>query len=73
MSVDDFLRRGYRLCITPDNSGGYGVEVVDLPGCVTYADTWEDIPFIVREAMTSWMGSALKHGDLIPEPSAVTF
>jgi len=70
-ALEDYLKLPYPLVITPDDEGGYGVEVPDLPGCVTYADKWEDIPDRVREAMTSWIGSALKHSDPIPEPSIV--
>lgn len=68
-AIEGYLKLPYPLIITPDEEGGYGVEVIDLPGCVTYAEKWEDIPDIVREAMTSWIGSALKHNDPIPEPS----
>jgi predicted RNase H-like HicB family nuclease len=70
--IEYYLDLPYPLTITPDEDGGYGVEVVDLPGCVTYAEKWEDIPFMVREAITSWIGSALKHNDPVPEPVLVT-
>lgn len=71
-TIEDYLALPYRLVITPDEEGGYGVEVVDLPGCITYAQQWEDIPEMVREAMSAWLGSALKHNDPIPEPSTAT-
>jgi antitoxin HicB len=70
-SIEDYINLPYPLIITPDEEGGYGVEIPDLPGCFTYAEKWDDIPSQVREAMTSWIGSALKHGDPIPEPSAI--
>lgn len=70
-TIVDYLGLPYRLIVTPDEEGGYGVEVAELPGCVTYAEHWEDIPARVQEAMTSWIGSALKHGDPVPEPLAV--
>jgi len=66
-----YLDLPYRVLLTPDDEGGYGIEVVELPGCVTYAEHWEDIPQLVREAMTSWIGSALKHNDPIPEPETL--
>jgi antitoxin HicB len=69
--LEDYLNLPYPLMITPDEDGGYGVEIPDLPGCFTHAEKWEDIPSQAREAMASWIGSALKHGDPIPEPSAV--
>lgn len=48
--LDDYLQLPYRLVITPDDEG-FGVEVPDLPGCFTYAEKWEDIQPMVREAM----------------------
>jgi antitoxin HicB len=71
MEIEGYLKQYDCLLVIPDEEGGYGIEVVDLPGCVTYAESWGEIPNMVREAMTSWIGSALKHGDPIPEPSAV--
>lgn len=70
--IGDYLDLSYQLLITPDDEGGYSVEIAELPGCVTYAQRWEDIPAMVREAMTSWIGSALKHTDPIPEPMSIT-
>lgn len=70
-TIEDYLALPYPVIITPDEDGGFGVEVVDLPGCFTYADRWEDIPLMVREAITSWIGSALQHGDPVPEPKTV--
>jgi antitoxin HicB len=70
-AIEEYLNLPYQLIITPDDEGGYGVEVAELPGCVTYVQRWEDIPAMVREAMTSWIGSALKHNDPVPEPASV--
>ena len=70
-TIEDYLDLPYSLKVTRDEEGGYDVEVVELPGCVTYAQRWEDIPAIVHEAMTSWIGSALQHNDPIPEPSPI--
>ncbi len=69
--LGDYLALPYQLVIIPGEEGGFGVGVIDLLGCVTYAENWEDIPDMVREAMTSWIGSALKHDDPIPEPALV--
>ena len=68
--IGAYLNLPYHLIVTPDE-GGYGVAVAELPGCVTYVETWEHIPASVREAMTSWIGSALKHGDSVPQPAAL--
>jgi antitoxin HicB len=68
--IEDYLDLPYHLVVTPGEDG-YGVAVAELPGCVTFVETWEQIPGSVREAMTSWVGSALKHGDPVPQPAAL--
>ena len=69
LRLEYYLDLPYRLVITPDDEG-YGVAVPDLPGCFTHAQTWEDIPVMVREAMALWLGVMLEDGKPIPEPSA---
>jgi predicted RNase H-like HicB family nuclease len=32
-TTEDYLDLAYRLIITPDDEGGYGVEVAELPCC----------------------------------------
>ena len=36
--------------IHPDPNGGYWAEVPDIPGCVTEADTLEELEKMVRDA-----------------------
>ena len=67
-TIDYYLDLPYRLIITPDDEG-YGVEVPDLPGCVTHAEKWDDIQPMVREAKSLWMGVMLADGKPIPEPA----
>lgn len=68
-TIDHYLNLPYRLVITPDDEG-YGVEILDLPGCLTHAEKWEDIQPMVREAMSLWIGIMLEDGKRIPEPAA---
>lgn len=68
MAEDDIIL-AYSLMITPDETGGYGVAVPDLLGCFTFASIWDEIRPYAREAMESWIESALKHGDPVPEPA----
>ncbi len=70
-TIEEYLDLPYGLLITPDEEGGYGIEVAELPGCVTYALLWEDIPSMAREAIASWIGSALKHNEPVPVPEKV--
>ncbi|MDZ4765093.1 MAG: type II toxin-antitoxin system HicB family antitoxin [Chloroflexota bacterium] len=68
-TIDDYLWLPYQLNITLDaDGGGYGVAVVELSGCMTFAPPWDAIRPDVRAAMESWIGIALKHSDSIPEP-----
>jgi antitoxin HicB len=69
--IEDYLDLPYHFVIAKDEDGGFDVAVAELAGCVTYSQAWEDIPLVIREAMTSWIGSALKHGDAVPEPSPI--
>ncbi len=70
-TIEEYIDLPYQLIITPDEEGGFGVEIAELPGCVTYADHWEDIPAMAKEAIASWVGSALKHGEAVPEPLSI--
>lgn len=67
-TIDDYLNLPYQMLITPDDEG-YGVEIPDLPGCFTHAETWEDIQPMMREAMALWIGIMLEDGKSIPEPT----
>ena len=67
-TLDYYLNLPYRMVITPDEEG-YGVEFPDLPGCFTYAEQWEDIQEMAREALTLWLTVMLEDGKTIPEPT----
>ena len=69
--IEDYLDLPYHFIITRDEDGGFDIVIAELAGCVTYSQAWEDIPLVIGEAMTSWIGSALKHGDPVPEPFPV--
>lgn len=49
---------------------GYFASVLELPGCMSAAETWEELEPAVRESIEVWPESALEHGDPIPEPRA---
>jgi antitoxin HicB len=66
-TLEDYLALPYPWLITHTEEG-YVIYVLDLPGCMTDADHWEDIPGQVREAMTAWIEASLHRGQPIPEP-----
>jgi predicted RNase H-like HicB family nuclease len=66
-TLEYYLSLPYQLIVTPDE--GFGVRVVDLPGCITHALRWEDIPAQIYDAKYSWLATSLQYGDPIPEPA----
>jgi predicted RNase H-like HicB family nuclease len=47
---------------------GYFAKVLELPGCITRADTFEELGPMIKDAMATWIECSLEHGDQIPEP-----
>lgn len=43
-------------------------QVKELPGCMTEADTWEEVHDMIRDAMAGWIDVRLQKGLPIPEP-----
>ena len=46
--------------------------IVELPGCMTEAPTFEELGPMIEDAMRSWIEVGLEHGDTIPEPREAT-
>lgn len=59
--------RPYPVIIAPIERG-YRAVFPDLPGCSTWATTWEGLPHMMEDAKQTWIASALRHADVIPEP-----
>lgn len=47
---------------------GYFAKVAELPGCMTWADTFEEIGAMIEDAKFAWIEDALEDGDPVPEP-----
>ncbi len=50
---------------TPNNYCAYSP---DVPGCVSAADTWEEIQEMMKEALTFHIEGMLEDGDPLPYP-----
>ena len=59
----------YQIVLTPEEEGGYSVEVPDLPGCFTYGDTVEDAAAMAADAAKTYVASLLAHGEAVPPPT----
>lgn len=55
-----------------DGSGGYTVEVPDLPGCVTEGKNLEEAFEMVTDAASGWVLDELEEGKTVPAASKYT-
>ena len=61
----------YRIEVTQDHSEdnpGWVAMIKELPGCITQADTFEELEEMIKDSMRSWIEVALEDGLAIPEP-----
>ena len=69
-TLDYYLSLPYTIEIIPDmEEGGYVARVKELRGCMTQAETWEELNQMIEEAKTGWLEVALEFGHPIPEAS----
>ncbi|MEL7067856.1 MAG: type II toxin-antitoxin system HicB family antitoxin [Cyanobacteria bacterium J06581_3] len=64
-----YLSLNYPITFYPDEGGGFAVEIVDLPGCLSQGDTVEEAFEMIAEAKELWLEVAHEYGDPIPMPS----
>jgi antitoxin HicB len=69
MSLEEYLALEYPFQVIADPDGGYVVVFPDLPGCMTQADSYEEIAVMAQDARALWIETAYEHGREIPLPS----
>ena len=68
-NIEYYLKLPYHLEIMPDiYEGGYVASYPELPGCLTCADTLEEVITNALDAKKAWIETALEDGDTIQEP-----
>ena len=71
-TIDDYMNLPYRLEIVPDTEeGGYVALFPELPGCITCADTMEDVIKEAMDAKWAWLDAMIEMGADIPEPDGI--
>lgn len=66
-----YLSLPYTIEIVRDNdesNPGWAARVVELPGCITQGDTFEELGEMIEDAMRGWIEIALEEDITIPEP-----
>ena len=71
IDINDYLSLPYTIEVIPEKDGGYFVKVKELTGCMTEADTWEEIEDMIKDAMREWIKTALENNMEIPLPEKV--
>ena len=69
--IEKYLKLPYtiELIKEPDDDySGWVARVVEFPGCITQADTIEELPEMIEDAMRGWISVALEDGDEVPLP-----
>lgn len=72
-TVDEYLMLPYTIeVIREDTIGesGYVARILELPGCVTQADTFVELASMLEDAMRAWIETAIEDDYPIPEPRA---
>lgn len=69
-SIEAYLALEYPFNVIADLDGGYVIEYPDLPGCMTQAETLDEIIPMAEDARRLWIESVYERGELeIPLPS----
>ena len=69
-TLNDYLKLPYRMELMEDlDEGGYVASYPDLKGCITCADTLEQVIINAKEAKREWLQAALEVDYPIPEPN----
>ena len=68
-TLEEYMKLPYKMEIIPDNDeGGFAVSFPELPGCLTCADTLQEVLNNAEQAKREWLSAAIESGADIPEP-----
>jgi antitoxin HicB len=66
--IDYYLSLDYPITIHHDPEGGFVGEIEDLPGCMTQAESLDELYEAMEEARRAWIEAAYENGQDIPVP-----
>ncbi len=63
----------YTTIFTQEPEWGYTVEVLELPGCVSYGENMEEARVMIQDAIKGYLSSLRKHGKDVPLETKARF
>ena len=66
--LEYYLSLRYPVTVHPDPEGGFVGEIEELPGCMTQAETLDEIFQAIEDARHLWIKTAYDEGQDIPLP-----
>ena len=67
-SLAYYLNLKYQVVLYHDEDGGYTAEIKELPGCLTQAETIDELWQNIEDARILWIETAYEYSDPIPLP-----
>lgn len=68
-TLNDYMNIAYKFVIIEDKEeGGFTGYYPELSGCITCADTIEELMVMAEDAKREWIKNGIKDGIIIPEP-----
>ena len=67
--LKDYFALQYPFQVIADPDGGYVIIFPDLPGCMTQADSVDEIPEMAEDARRAWVAAVYEDGEDVPLPS----
>lgn len=70
-TVDEYMKLPYTVEVFRDDSDdvpGYVARVIELPGCITQADSFAELELMLEDAMRLWIEVTLEDGREVPTP-----
>jgi predicted RNase H-like HicB family nuclease len=61
----------YIALIHKDQHSSFGASFPDLPGCISAADSLEELRPMIEESLSLHIEGLLEDGDVLPEPSTL--
>lgn len=68
-TIDEYLNLPYHIEVireTDPENPGWVAWVKELPGCITQADSFEELEEMIKDAMRGWLEIAMQDGVPIP-------